>query len=344
MITLNQLADNIHEMMYPNTLSLEGEISKRQIKHWVHYHRAKLIADNIDKGILSSSSLYQSLSLTLRNSTRGDVFDHYKAWDDYDNGVTSTAPSAPAADTYLANCPKSNASGKLNGEWITSSSLAADNTGNSQSWLDARSRDQFGREFMKTQVRGDFRNIGIHNFFIPSPLMLKDDNAIKDVLIRRRTYSPDDLATTSLDQGGGFQNNPITVYKKTNNDIHFSNFNKFTDHNKPYYDIGKSSLNRDLNQSEHYISFRGLQTSPNYHENLDTPGNKNLFWAYRAWMHAILADPTNAEMMHGLWYETKSNWDDSKTPYPIPMDYVKDLIERIVQQESSVSLKTMASE
>mgnify|MGYP001430927129 FL=1 len=55
MITLNQLADNIHEMMYPNTLSLEGEISKRQIKHWIHYHRAKLIADNIDKGKIKSN-------------------------------------------------------------------------------------------------------------------------------------------------------------------------------------------------------------------------------------------------------------------------------------------------
>ena len=344
MITLNQLADNIHEMMYPNTLSLEGEISKRQIKHWIHYHRAKLIADNIDKGILSSSSLYQSLSLTLRNSTRGDVNSHYKTWDDYDNGITSTVPSAPATDTYLANAPKVDAAGKLNGEWIATSSLSADVSGNSQSYQDAYSRDQFGREFIKTQIRGDFRNIGFHTFFIPSPLMLKDDNAIKDVFIRRRTYSPDDLSTPSLDQGGGFQNNPITVYRKTSNDSYFSNFNKFTNSNKPSYTLFKTSLNRDLNQSEHYISFTGLQTSPNYHGNLDAPGNKNLFWAYRAWMNAILADPTNAEMMHGLWFQTKSNWDDSKTPYPIPMDYVKDLIERIVQQESSVSLKTMASE
>ena len=76
MITLSQIADNIQGMMYPNTLTLEGEISTRQIKHWIHYHRAKLISDNIDKGILNDESLYQKFRLTTRNSTNSALVEY----------------------------------------------------------------------------------------------------------------------------------------------------------------------------------------------------------------------------------------------------------------------------
>ena len=61
MITLNQIAYNIQDLMYPNTLTLEGETPITQIKFWIHYHRAKLIAENVSKGILNSTSLYQAV-------------------------------------------------------------------------------------------------------------------------------------------------------------------------------------------------------------------------------------------------------------------------------------------
>ena len=48
--------------------------------------------------------------------------------------------------------------------------------------------------------------------------------------------------------------------------------------------------------------------------------------------------------MGGLWYDTEQDWNDSTTPYPIAMEYVNDLIQRVTQQESLYSLKTMASE
>ena len=34
-------------------------------------------------------------------------------------------------------------------------------------------------------------------------------------------------------------------------------------------------------------------------------------------------------------------WDDSNTPYPIAMEYVSDLIQRVIQIEMQTTLKTM---
>ena len=65
MITLNEIAYNIQNMMYPKTLIdpvREGQIPLRQIKHWIHYHRAKLIEENVSKGILASTNLYQHIA------------------------------------------------------------------------------------------------------------------------------------------------------------------------------------------------------------------------------------------------------------------------------------------
>ena len=93
MITLNEIADNIYTMMYPNTLDLEGAIPKRQIKHWIHYHRARLIYDNIDKGILANESIIQIWNLNSRISTYSRIQSYMNDWDDYNSGVTSTAPT-----------------------------------------------------------------------------------------------------------------------------------------------------------------------------------------------------------------------------------------------------------
>ena len=72
MITLNQIAYNIQNMMYPKSLldpQREGQITLRQIKFWIHYHRAKLIQENVSKGILSDNNLYQRANVMRRPVT-----------------------------------------------------------------------------------------------------------------------------------------------------------------------------------------------------------------------------------------------------------------------------------
>ena len=50
MATLNEIAYNIKELMSGGDEKLEQNISTRQIKHWVHYHRAKIIEEKILSG------------------------------------------------------------------------------------------------------------------------------------------------------------------------------------------------------------------------------------------------------------------------------------------------------
>ena len=61
--------------MYPNTLTLEGEIPKAQIKMWIHYHRTKLISENINKGILSYDNISQNIRTCILNGIGSCDYD-----------------------------------------------------------------------------------------------------------------------------------------------------------------------------------------------------------------------------------------------------------------------------
>jgi len=50
MATLNEIAYNIKELMSGGDSNIENNISTRQIKHWIHYHRAKIIEEKILAG------------------------------------------------------------------------------------------------------------------------------------------------------------------------------------------------------------------------------------------------------------------------------------------------------
>ena len=64
----------------------------------------------------------------------------------------------------------------------------------------------------------------------------------------------------------------------------------------------------------------------------DTPAAEELYWHYSIRCDAIFENPTEATHYGG---------DDEE--YPIPAEYIKDLIERVLQTEGSVSLKTLQS-
>ena len=91
MITLNEIAYNIRNLAYGGKNSSENNISLSQIKHWIHYHRAKLIADNINKGITNNQGLYQDMDITVGNSAQKNI----NAWfQSYINGLASDGVSS----------------------------------------------------------------------------------------------------------------------------------------------------------------------------------------------------------------------------------------------------------
>ena len=328
MITLNEIAYNIKNLAYGGKNSTENNISTNQIKHWIHYHRAKLIADNIDKGITNNQALYQSMSITARNSTNIDIQNYYNEWDVY-NTQGGTAPTT--SNKFLLDSPKEDGSDELNGEWILMSSLTTINGNNvyDQAFTDKESQSFYGNHALSSgQLYGSYRNFGFHSFSIPKPLQLKNDEGIKNVDLERIIWQPEMTGQKH------YQKKSIKLYRKEYNN--FDDYNKFTDNTKPYYTQETS------NQNKNNTSFRGLQVVPNYWNNrggTDTlRADQHVLWKYRAYTNAILENPTEINTM---WdYDGKIDWDDSKNPYPIPMEYVSDLIQRVVQVEMQIALKT----
>ena len=338
MITLNEIAYNIKNLAYGGKSSLESDINIRQIKHWIHYHRAKLIADNIDKGITNNQALYQGMSLTLRDSTNSIAKNFYDAWDAYDINSSLTPPVVTGA--FLSNSPKTAAGDRLDGTWLAQSSLTVDDDGDQQAWADQHTRSFYGDEIASSQVKGDFRNFGYHAFWTPRPLQLKNDQGVKHVVVDRTPYFPDDPVTTSEnEQSGGYSKQKISLYH--GKDDNFISYNKFTDYNNPYYLQSTSRFNDDHPYGNTLV-LKNLQVSPNYHGGLNIPGNKKIFWKYRGHASMILENPTEIDMMSDWnFVSTSSSWDDSKTPYPIPMEYLSDLIQRVIQIEVQTELKTI---
>ena len=264
MITLNEIAYNIKNLAYGGKNSTENNISTDQIKHWIHYHRAKLIVDNINNGILNFTSLYQQSLILLPQTAEENLneFDFYGT----------------------SNLRKNN-----------------------------------------KQNRGGFRNQGKISFIVPEVVVLSNDAAIKEVSVTRAVFDQTNVKSSSY-------SSPIIIYRKSLSEMAYGNHNKFTSNDYPYYIVVRlhDSDTRTQNQGgKTKIEIYGLQKSPNNFGDLETPGGENLIYRYEADYKVIFQNPTELD-----------DFNDETTPYPIPAQYVGDLVQRVVQVEMQVGLKT----
>ena len=118
------------------------------------------------------------------------------------------------------------------------------------------------------------------------------------------------------------------------------------------------------------IKFQGLQISPNYNGGYHFPEGEEVYWAYNATAKMILEDPTQISIMYhqdnindayvassGTYNESvgpnagdknqqdvKHQWVDDVSLYPIPSEYISDLIQRVIQSEMRTELSTMSDE
>lgn len=357
MITLNEIAYNIKNLAYGGHGSTENNISIHQIKHWVHYHRAKLIADNFNKGITNNQSIYQNMELTVGNSAIPSVAGYFNDYLQYNKGTQSSLGQTISYGDFIGNQPTFGNNTGLAGPWIPYSSVSSqEDEGNisESGW--------YGEELSSSQIKGDFRNFGYHDFYIPKPLQLQNDEGIKNVRVKRAVHKN----STYDPFNDGFDSKYISLYRKEYNN--FDEHNKFTDNTKPYYTQKeevhgfqvKDAMhdNRTQVRNTSYLSLRQLQVSPNYLNDLDGPGAKRIYWRYIASVEAVLQNPTDISMMWNqpdmlamrsfqrptIYGIKEYEWNDSEDSYPIPMEYVSDLIQRVIQVEMQTVLKTQKDE
>jgi hypothetical protein len=348
MITLNEIAYNIKNLAYGGKYSSESSISIKQIKHWIHYHRAKIIVDNIDKGITNDNNIYQRASLTWYNSTLR-MFSRYGGFQGT-YGYYNQPYFPNGGHTY---------------EWVPYSSLTYEhepyNSQYGQGRLDMHGRNYYGIETRKSEMKGDFRNYGWMSFYIPETIQLKDDRGIKKVAISRTVFAPKhDVTTITTETVDGVETSTSTtitvepdisnytdsieLYRKDSGS--FDQFNKFTNNNTPNYEQYRTLLDSTLTESYQFggnmLKLNNLQVSPLYlRDKIPESGGDNILFKYRGEASLILENPTHIDNVNGVRYETnEQRFDDGKVAYPIPMEYVSDLIQRVLQIEIQTELKT----
>ena len=416
MATLNEIAYNIKNIAYGGNAPKEVNISIEQIKHWIHYHRAKLIADNIDKGIMSNHVIWQDIKLDIHNYNNSSVRLYDRLWDIYwseynkaPNAIVAPQISNLAGGTgqtpydleFLEKLPMT-PDGDLNGYFITGPNSMTSLQGTSDRLLGSENRNQYGLTTPSSQYEGgDFRNISSSEFLIPELLMLKNHGSIKDVSLQRMVYHQDidNYANEeyNIDNQNGPKHAHIHLPVKTIDESAYSDFNRFSTSNKPHailkrtnttertqvittgipteyyhaaymedgFNNGKGYYDATINSGTLILRLNGLQVSPAYFEDDSSENRFKILWAYEGNLRAILANPTEVTSFRKFDVTTPTNgsaainldfdkvynysssfahWDDDKTPYPIPAEYIKDLIDRVIASEISVSTKTISDE
>ena len=402
MSTLNEIAYNIKNLAYGGNSPKEVNITTQQIKHWIHYHRAKLIADNIDKGILSNHVLWQELKLDVHNYNNVSIRFMDILWDIYwqDNNLSPPSVtmmkwgSTPHDFEFINKLPKDD-KGDFNGYWIPGPNIMSSNLNSQDRILGRENRNQYGLTTPSAQIRGDFRNISSAEFTIPEVLMLKNHGSIKDISLRRMVYHSDNTNFGEWEDGSLIENGPqhdfIHVPMKTIDEASYSDFNRFSSSNKPHAILKRTNkeqrvffnpiklgdymnkegeyydklVNTEINSGTLVLGLGGLQVSPSYFLDDISSGESKVRWAYDGNLRAIFSDPTKIisnrkyDFTNGVDFtdfesgnipndEFKirdfTRWDDDKSPYPIPAEYIKDLIDRVIASEISVSIKAMSDE
>ena len=342
MITLNELAYNIKNIAYGGFNSKEENLDIRQIKHWIHYHRAKIISENISKGILSHHEIYQHYELnafTMYDVPVIDFATDYLNWRK-DTSGSVTAPDPTSALSYSVNgveflsfFPKDSGSGELTGKFPSKSSMTYGTTPENQHTLDQRVRDPYGRfkREHQSQLDGDFRNSGIALFSIPQILMLDNYRSVKNITINRNPA--DANALSGADTAGGVLGNMVS---KIDIPIDTGISSRFR--NNPSATISSHKISKFRNQDDEsdfnniiatdrdkgysLLEIKNLQVSPNYFNN------------------KIFSDPTKVVYKRHKFGRDLDEWSDKTSAYPIPMEYVQDLIQRVISTEMGVLLKT----
>jgi len=335
MVSLNELVYNIKNLAYGGKTGVESTMSDSQIKFWIHYHRAKIINELVQKN-QNIDDFYQKAYLTTYSSSYGNVQTYIS---NYNKAVDNNTALPAITDGILTYTPKVASTGELTGRFIPYSSLivALDSDVFKQSYTDSFSRSAYGIPKQGIDTR-ELRNKGIYSFKVPNLLNLKNDIQVKNITVSRIAYHVDDPATQDDEASAGYSNFPIKLHKTTRSLLEQSQHNKFFNHSSPTYLHEKTTSP----SSSDRIRLHNLDVSPNYlGGDMEFTFDK-VYWQYSSQGDFLLKDPTRIVEMPGFnWDYGPKEWNDHGHDYPIGTDYIGDLIQRILQIEINTTLKTV---
>ena len=297
MATLNEIAYNIKNLAYGGSYSIEESMDIRQIKFWINYHRANIVTENIDRGILNHHNLYQEQELSLYNIFNDSIIEFVNSY--IDSGYTSLTSNT--IQSYLDNIIIPD------GKFSPLSPITL--TTINQSY----NLDPYGRSYETQQATDYWRNNGYVDFSIPQILSIDNHKAVKNIKLNRSVYD------------GAVEGNQTNVINVAINTGSGSKYNK-----APLAEITRKKGTDLLDREQSILSVYNLQVKPLLEQ--------NAYWLYKGTIKAIFNDPTKVVHLRNSEFYNPIQWDDDKDYYPLPDQYIKELIERVLNVEVRTSM------
>lgn len=174
MASLNELAYNIKNMAYGGSSTTgEESIGIRQIKFWIHYHRAQMIKEQANEGTGINQMFFQAIPFRNQDDARYD----------YVNPTDDSIPWKTYVDAQTDN----------NEEFIVFSQRTVDAAGYPADSL--HREDSFGRDFDNFNLYEERGDYGIIECKLPS-LIHVNGFGLKNVRIRKAFQSARQNKTT----------------------------------------------------------------------------------------------------------------------------------------------------
>lgn len=172
MASLNEIVYNIKNLAYAGTSNTEQDVSNRQIKFWVHYHRAQILKELSRDGKGTPSMFLQNYNMNWH----------------MDAGIGDLGPDGPTQSsfnedwqTYLETYANSNQS-------IVMSDRSLDQAGLDSNSIYAH-EDFYGRDFYDMHTHEEKADLGYIRFYIPTLLNI-NGYGISGLSIRKADTDP----------------------------------------------------------------------------------------------------------------------------------------------------------
>ena len=304
MATLNEIAYNIKNLAYNGDTNEEENIGIRQIKFWIHYHRAKILKE-------------------LEREGKGipeECLQHYKFNSDNLLFYITGTSQATALKTYIDGLPGSSESRlvAISPRLLILAGAGGDLMPNNY---------YYGNDFYSEDRGGQQDEIGYMPLVLPEILNISG-YGVKNLVVRRNNVNG------AIPVHNVYEIDVPIISKTSNRRKRYDRFGKksITANIENYY-TGASNANSTISNplsnatssQKQLIFIRNLQSMLRQSSRQDDIGSP-IF--YRVSAHLLLANPTEDK-----------NWINDNDVYPFP-DYLVNDLTRAVMQEMQIALNT----